>query len=90
MVATRKIINRKNKSLLIKVNLTDLMNKKITSNSYITVYYITIRGITFFYGAISKQVCEKIHTLFQALLYNSIYCLYFNIKFINIQYFLSK
>ena len=48
MVATRKIINRKNKSLLIKVNLTDLMNKKITSNSYITVYYITIRGITFF------------------------------------------
>ena len=60
MVATRKIINRKNKSLLIKVNLTDLMNKKITSNSYITVYYITIRGITFFYGAISKQVCEKI------------------------------
>lgn len=59
MVATRKIINRKNKSLLIKVNLTDLMNKKITSNSYITVYYITIRGITFLYGAISKQVCEK-------------------------------
>lgn len=90
MVATRKIINRKNKSLLIKVNLTDLMNKKITSNSYITVYYITIRGITFLYGAITKQVCEKIHTLFQALLYNSIYCLYFNIKFINIQYFLSK
>lgn len=63
MVATRKIINRKNKSLLIKVNLTDLMNKKITSNSYITVYYITIRGITFLYGAITKQVCEKKYTL---------------------------
>lgn len=41
-------------------------------------------------GAITKQVCEKIHTLFQALLYNSIYCIKFNIISKNNQYFKKR
>ena len=51
---------------------------------FISICSIKVRTETLL-ERLRNRYAKNWYTLFQALLYNSIYCLYFNIKFINFQ-----